>query len=213
MFKNRDLMILVVVFGIVLGSSNTIGTIISEISDALNYDKIYGSLFGALFILGWYIGCGVFGAVVEKYQCFKIAVITSCLFSTIFLAADYFVIPKVVGWAVCILSFGLGGFMFPIVVVAMDFGVELTYPIGESMSTGVLMSSGQIFGIIFTVICSKLLDNDKDTGDKDHPGSKNSLLILVAACGTATVLALFVRQNLRRQQLEKQRNELRERQE
>lgn len=60
-------MVLVIVFGIILGSSNTIGTIISEISDALEYDKIYGSLFGALFIVGGCIGCGVFGAIVEKH--------------------------------------------------------------------------------------------------------------------------------------------------
>ena len=93
MFKNRDLLLLVVVFGIVLGSSNTIGTIISEIADALKYEDIYGSVFGALFIVGGCIGCGVFGAVVEKHQCYKKAVITSCLFSTVMLAADYFVIP------------------------------------------------------------------------------------------------------------------------
>jgi hypothetical protein len=32
--------------------------------------------------------------------------------------------------------------MLPIMAVAFDFAVELTYPIGESYSTGILLSSG-----------------------------------------------------------------------
>jgi hypothetical protein len=32
--------------------------------------------------------------------------------------------------------------MVPIMAVAFDFGVELTYPTGESYSTGLLLSSG-----------------------------------------------------------------------
>ena len=48
--------------------------------------------------------------------------------------------------------------MVPIMAVAFDFGVELTYPIGESFSTGVLLSAGQFFGIIYTVVSSVLID-------------------------------------------------------
>jgi hypothetical protein len=36
----------------------------------------------------------------------------------------------------------LGFSMVPIMAVAFDFGVEITYPIGESFSTGVLLSAG-----------------------------------------------------------------------
>ena len=93
MFKNRDLIILVTLFGLMLGASNTIGTIISEITDALGYDEIYGSLLGALFIVGGCIGCGIFGAIVEKHQCYKKAVFTSCFLSCLLFATDYFVIP------------------------------------------------------------------------------------------------------------------------
>ena len=43
--------------------------------------------------------------------------------------------------------------------VAFDFAVEMTYPIGESFSTGMLMSSGQIFGIIFTIITGQIIED------------------------------------------------------
>jgi hypothetical protein len=49
--------------------------------------------------------------------------------------------------------------MVPIMAVSFDFGVELTYPIGESFSTGVLLSSGQAFGILYTILSSQWIDN------------------------------------------------------
>lgn len=73
----------------------------------------------------------------------------------------YTLLSEKIGLLMSGLCFILGGFMFPIMVTAFDFGVELTYPVGESMSVGVLMSAGQIFGIVYTVICSILMTNDK----------------------------------------------------
>ena len=154
-------MILTLLFGQMLGANNTVGTVIGEIAPALGYDDIYSSLFGALFIIGGCIGCGVFGTIVEKHQCYKKATIVSCFFSTLLFVLLHSLLHYIYGWLICILCFVLGGFMFPIMVIAFDFGVELTYPIGESMSVGILMSSGQIFGIIYTVICSIFMDNDK----------------------------------------------------
>lgn len=142
LFSNKDMMVLALLFGQMLGASNTVGTIIGEVAPDLGYDAVYASVFGALFIVGGSIGCAVFGVVVEKYQCYKKAVIVSCFFSTLFCAASWIVMPKALGGLMSVICFFLGLFMFPIVVIAFDFGVELTYPVGESMSVGVLMSSG-----------------------------------------------------------------------
>jgi hypothetical protein len=44
--------------------------------------------------------------------------------------------------------------MIPIMVVGFELGVEVTYPIDESYSTGLLMCAGQIVGIIYVGIIS-----------------------------------------------------------
>ena len=93
--------------------------------------------------------------------------------------------------------------MVPIMAVAFDFGVELTYPIGESFSTGVLMSSGQLFGIIYTVSSSVLIDQ-YDT-KVEAKGSKISYIIVSVAAGFALVLSIFLKQDLRRHKFEKQK--------
>ena len=51
-----------------------------------------------------------------------------------------------------------------ILPVGIDFGVELTHPVAESISSGLLMSSGQLFGIIFTVVSSLLITKKGDSG-------------------------------------------------
>lgn len=37
--------------------------------------------------------------------------------------------------------------MIPIMAVGFELGVEVTHPVGESVTTGFLMSTGKIFGI------------------------------------------------------------------
>jgi hypothetical protein len=44
--------------------------------------------------------------------------------------------------------FIIGFSMIPIMPVGFDLGVEITYPVDESMSVGFLMICGQTFGII-----------------------------------------------------------------
>ena len=41
--------------------------------------------------------------------------------------------------------FVVGFNMIPVMVVGFELGVEITYPMGETMSSGVLMSTAQIF--------------------------------------------------------------------
>jgi hypothetical protein len=63
-------------------------------------------------------------------------------------------------WSFIITNFILGivfcfivGFvMIPVMVVSFELSAELTYPIGETMSTGVLMSIGSIMGILYVKI-------------------------------------------------------------
>jgi hypothetical protein len=50
---------------------------------------------------------------------------------------------------VSLFCFIVGFSMIPIMAVGFELGVEVTYPIDESYSTGLLMFSGQLLGIIY----------------------------------------------------------------
>ena len=53
-----------------------------------------------------------------------------------------------------ILIFCVGFFILPILPVGYSFIVEVTHPVSEIMSTGVMMCLGQIAAILLTVAAS-----------------------------------------------------------
>ena len=105
-------------------------------------------------MVGGILGCIPFTIWVEKKQAYKMAVTTIAVMSTLFCAAEFFLFTTKNAGAVYAIIFFQGAFGFPILSVAIDFGVELTFPIGESFSSGVINSTGFFFGIVYTVICT-----------------------------------------------------------
>ena len=59
----------------------------------------------------------------------------------------------------CIIIFSLIiGFATPIYTTGMDYVAEMTYPVGESISGGLIMCFNQIFGIIGILIADAFID-------------------------------------------------------
>ena len=94
-----------------------------------------------------------------------------------------------------------GFFSLPIMTVAEDFGVELTFPIGESYSTGLILTTGMIFGIANTYICSQILDSY----GSDITGVKIVYLIFAVMAILAAICIMFVTQDLKRQRFEREK--------
>jgi hypothetical protein len=53
-----------------------------------------------------------------------------------------------------------GFFLLPIIPLGLGFSIELTYPVSESMSNGVLMLFSQIVGSVVTFLGSYLCSRD-----------------------------------------------------
>ena len=146
-------MFLVLTFGLVVGFVNTYGSIIGIIVNALGYNDSLSALFGVCFITGSIIGSAVFGIIVEIYKNYKSATVMICGMGAI---ASTFVevslyIPSTV--LACI-TMTFTGAVLALLAVGIDFAVELTYPVAESISTGLLMSMGNLIGLFLTLILS-----------------------------------------------------------
>lgn len=72
--------------------------------------------------------------------------------------------------AVSVVLFGAGGFAaYPL---GLELGVEITYPVAEATSTGLIIISGQLQGIIYVVLMSVLA---RDVQESDVPNEKCSV--------------------------------------
>ena len=198
LLKNKNALLLANIFGFIMGVFNALGSVAAIMAKSAHYDAAYSPVLGAVFIIGGMIGSALFGIWVEKTKRYKLATILICVLSTIMmgLLIVSFAIRSVgftAGMCLCI-----GLVMIPIMPVGFDFVLELTFPVGEAMSTGLLFSMGQLWGIVFTVMTTGLVT------DYDFNGTLISGGVMMICCGVAAALSFFMKEDLRRKKMEQQ---------
>ena len=141
MVTDWSFLLLALSFGVILGVFNTIGTVIDPILDAFNMTSA-SSFVGAMFIVGGLIGSILFGVFLDCTKKFKIALIMVNVGSLIVMTLFTFLIKLEITYVTIIAAFFIGNIMLPIFPVALEFACELTFPIGEALSDGFLLTTG-----------------------------------------------------------------------
>ena len=196
LFRDKNFRVLMITFGIIFGTVNTYGTIVGIIGNKMGYTDDNASVFGAVFIIGGIVGSAILGTYVETTRKYKVAMLivsTIAIFGPIALLCTLY---TGLVWPVCLAAFLLG-FDLAILPVGIDFGVEMTYPIAEPISTGLLMSTAQVFGIIMVVSCTALI------GELDKPGCLGSQIALIVMAAIGLVFSIIVKEDLKRLNYEK----------
>ena len=96
-----------------------------------------------MFIIGGIIGSAAFGVWVEIKKTYKLSVIIITILSTLStVGVSFSFLLAGQAWLPGLMCFIIGFSMIPIMAIGFELGVEVTYPIDESFSTGLLMFSG-----------------------------------------------------------------------
>ena len=141
----------------IVGCINIFGTIFNsymalyKIDDSTaTYTVAVANLFGiiaALFV----------GVIIDKYKKYKLIMFICNMLSLVIyiIAAILMEIlnEKYLGITSFICYTLIIGLAVPVYTSGMDFVCEITYPVGESISEGIIMSFNQIMGIIGIIIC------------------------------------------------------------
>ena len=182
---------LIFTFGIIFGTVNTYGTIVGIIANKFDYTDADASIFGAVFITGGIVGSGILGGYVEVTRKYRVAMLTVAGIAMVGPLALLSTLYTGLVWPVCIAAFVLG-FDLAVLPVGIDFGVEMTFPIAEPISTGLLMSFAQFFGIILTASSTAMI------AYLDRAGCLYSQVILILMAGVGLVFACLVKEDLKR---------------
>lgn len=140
---------LTLAMGCGVGLFNSFLTLMAQVVAPCGYDSGAAGIFGAILIVSGLVGAVVAGVVLEKCQahttiirCWAVGCMAATVLFVLLLRRDMQV-PLAV-------SFGILGFaILPLLPLTFEVAAEHTYPIPEDSSAAVLMSSGQIFGMIF----------------------------------------------------------------
>ena len=149
--KNRDMILLLLIFFFGLGIFNAVSTCIDQICQDLSMDRT--GIVGGVMLLGGVLGAIIIPPLSDKWRKRKpflvfcmILMLPGLIGLTIFTTF----IPKMIS------AFVFGFFIMSAGPIGFQYGAEKSYPAPESTSQGIILLVGQISGIIFVFGFNKM---------------------------------------------------------
>jgi len=192
LISDRDCALLVVAYGINVGTGYAIQTLLNQMVAGSNWsdpNQIVGNS-GLMVIF-----CGMIGALYWGHLCdltHKYVLINKILYVGAIVSMILFGVTLQIynQYLLYVTSAFLGFNLIGYTVVGLDTIVEMTYPAPELVSTSMINLSPQIFGTAITFISSAIVDRYE---------SEAATGFLVAVLTLGLLITAAIRENLKRQ--------------
>ncbi|KAK5646135.1 hypothetical protein RI129_004599 [Pyrocoelia pectoralis] len=160
--SNRTNVFLIISYGIAIGLLLAVSTLLNQIV-LKHYPDAHedAGFIGLVMIVAGMVATIICGVILDKYGKFKqIALLLSLLGASSMLGYSL-AIDKGIIYIYCITA--LFGFAtLGMQVTGLELGAELTYPIPQGITAGILTTSSQTFGIVLTYLYSYIFSTDGD---------------------------------------------------
>lgn len=184
MIRQKDFILLLIIFFIGLGMFNGIATWIERIVGPRGFSTAQAGLAGGLMLIGGVVGAVVIPLISDSRRRRKPFIILALVG----------LIPGLVGltfattwWLLAVSALVFGMFLLSAGPIGFQYGAEITLPAPEGTSNSMLIVMGQVSGIVFIFAMDAL---------KSPRGSMTvSLVALIALTLAAVCLALFLKES------------------
>lgn len=181
--RNPTFWLLFVPFSVYVGFFNSASSLLTQILTPYGFSEEESGIAGAVLILVGLVAAAVTSPIIDRTKAY-LPFIKSLV---PVIAASYLVFvwaPGTRGIAVPYIILGvLGAASFSLVPIALEWLVEVTWPVGPEGSSTICWAGGQLLGGIFIVISDVL----KGSETADPPFNMGKALIFQAVIAVATV--------------------------
>ena len=140
---------------LLFGVYSALGTIISYLADPYyNLNEI--TYIGIVFLLAGVIGSILMGILLDKFTCYRKALIWLTFQSILAQAALFYSLPARNLPIILINACILGASLLPVGVIAATLGAEITFPMHESLSAGYIGTCSTFLSALISYITSYL---------------------------------------------------------
>jgi len=189
LFTNRNYLYLLLSFACMNALFNTLGSVIGVIVANYGFTSNDSSIFGTAYLLSGIVGAAIAGVILDKTKKYKLLLIISSAISGVGLLL-FCLVLQTSNFAIVFISITVVGFgMLAILPIGFELACEITFPIGEAMSSGCLMTAGQILGIAMVFLIDHLVSIGSNT---------IANFLLVVLCFIGTITAMFIKEDLKR---------------
>ena len=140
---DNDYLLIFITFSLVLGIFNSLATLVEVLIQPFGYNSQDSSLIGAILIAFGIVGATVFALIIERNKKYKFYITLSTIFGVFILVGNIIVLYLEMSFTyICILMSLLGFFMVPVMPLSFELACELSFPVGEAIAAGMLVTGG-----------------------------------------------------------------------
>ena len=175
-------------FSVYVGFFNSISSLLTQIMTPYGFSETESGVAGGLLILVGLISAAITSPIVDRTKAYLplIRILVPVL------AASYLAFiwapPTRSAVAPYIICSFIGSASFSLVPVALEWLVEVTWPVGPELSSVVCWAGGQLLGGIFIIVSDVL----KDGSDSKPAFSMHRALVFEAVLACLVVPAVFL---------------------
>lgn len=186
--RNPTFWLVFLPFAIYGGFFNSISSLLTQILTPYKFSESDSGIAGAVLILVGLIAAAITSPIVDRTKAYLIFIrVLVPVIATSYLAFIW--APGTRSDAAPYVILGvLGAASFSLVPIALEWLVEVTFPVGPGASSTICWSGGQLLGGIFIII-SDALKGDKEA---NPPFNMGKALVFQAVIAIATVPCVFL---------------------
>ena len=141
--RSRNFVFLALALGGGVGLFNALYNNLQPALCVKGYSDTFSGIMGALLIVSGLIGAAASGVYVDKTKKFEETVKCSLCIAGLFACSLSVSLQyEHVEWWIALSIFGFGAFGFAIYPIGLELGVEVTYPVAEATSSGLIIMLG-----------------------------------------------------------------------
>ena len=144
--RQRDFVLLMLVFFVGLGVFNGVTTWIEDIVRPRGFSITQAGITGGLMVVGGVIGALILPSLSDRYRKRTPFIVLALAGATLGLVGITYATGY---WLLLAAAFVLGFFLLSAGPIGFQYGAEIAYPAPEGTSNGLLLLMGQISGIVF----------------------------------------------------------------
>ena len=175
------------------------GAVVAAITYPFGYRGADNAVFGGVFIFFGVFGSFVIGIVLDKTQKYKMTINIISLCAVGCIALGLVTLPSGMSWLFSINLAFIGFSVIPIIPIAYGFAVELTFPVPEAVSNGMMILPSQIYGAIMGLVAGLICESTKnEEPPNDQLGPKMAIILFGGSALIGAISSLFIKEDLRR---------------
>ena len=202
LFTNIRFIYLLIATLFVVGYYDVMGTIINSLFEMYGITGNESNIIYAVSSVAGMLASLLISWLLDKYKKFKLFMVILCISGTVLQALFTFLMELAKSkdfsaYAVALVLYTLVNIIVvPFYTIGMNYACEITYPVGESINGGIMMTMSQLSGIGGTFLCDHFINHNED-----KPWISN--VILPGFFAISCIFVFLFDEKLNRQEVDK----------